>query len=288
MRTLKQGDSGTDVLELQKRLKQLGYVIAIDGIFGSGTKQCVIAFQKRHKINPDGIVGASTQAKLQTAKSVPYQVVQYNKYTRIIKINKDSIIKADVVDSNGRFETVKSMFARVKPTIMINGGLYGMVNGVSLSKFYDNGKKITDGIYSHYSFVVDKGGKPIFKYVLPGDPVENDALGASPTIIIDSKINIDSRGLSTSFIKNRHPRMAIGEDAEHIYIVCVHGRRPLQGYYGMSINQLADLGMQLKMTNLINLDGGGSAIALGPGGKPLNDPLENRAVDNGIAFWLRV
>ena len=56
----------------------------------------------------------------------------------------------------------------------------------------------------------------------------------------------------------------------------------------MTIDELSNMGMQLQLVNFMNVDGGGSAIALGPDGKPLNDPLENRAVDNGIAFWLEV
>jgi N-acetylmuramoyl-L-alanine amidase len=289
-RILKQGCKGDDVKDLQQKLKNLGYVMATDGIFGPGTKKCVIEFQKLNGLSSDGIVGAMTRARLAIAKPIPYQVLQYNKYIRIIKIRKTSILKCDVVDSVGAKETVKSMFARVKPTIMINGGLYGMSNGVSLSKFFNSGKKITDGVFSDFSFVVDKNGKPSFKYVRPGEPVENDALGASPSLIINGIKVIDKKGLEKdfSFIGSMHPRMAIGEDDEYIYIICVQGRKLLLGYIGMTINALAVLGIKLKLKNFMNVDGGGSSIAIGPDGKPLNDPLENRAVDNGIAFWLMV
>lgn len=289
-RTLKQGYTGEDVKQLQQRLKALGYVIVVDGVFGPATKQCVVLFQTLHGIAPDGIVGPMTLRELQTAKSIPYQVLQYNKYIRIIKFRKNCIVKADVVDSIGPKETVKSMFSRVKPTIMINGGLFGMSNGVSLSKFFDNGRKITDGIYTDFAFVIDKTGKLGFKYVYPGEKPENDVLGASPSLIIDGKKLIDKKGLvnDKSFLNERHPRMAIGEDKEHFYIVCVHGRNVLLGYKGMTMDELAALGEQLQLVNFINIDGGGSSIALGPDGKPLNDPLENRAVDNGIAFWLEV
>ena len=289
-RVLKQDCFGDDVKDLQQKLKNLGYVMAVDGIFGPSTKKCVVEFQKLNGLVSDGIVGAMTRARIAIAKPIPYQVLQYNKYVRIIKMRKTSILKADVVDSVGAKETVKSMFARVKPTIMINGGLYGMANGVSLSKFFNAGKKITDGIFSDFSFAVDKNGKPSFKYVRPGEQVENDALGASPSLIINGKRVIDKRGLEKdyTFLNSRHPRMVIGEDKDFIYIICVHGRKLLLGYRGMTINELADLGVLLELLNFMNVDGGGSAIAIGPDGKPLNEPLENRAVDNGIAFWLEV
>lgn len=289
-RVLKQGSVGDDVKDLQQKLKNLGYVMAIDGIFGPGTKKGVVEFQKLNGLVPDGIVGAMTRARLAIAKPIPYQVLQYNKYIRIIKMRKTSILKSDVVDSIGAKETVKSMFARVKPTIMISGGMFGMINGKSLSKFFDGGKKITDGIYSNFSFIVDKLGKPGFKYLLLGDPVENDALGASPSLIINGKKVIDKRGLEKdyAFLNTRHPRLAIGEDKDYIYIVRVHGRKLWLGYRGMTIDELANLGVVLELVNYMNIDGGGTAIVLGPDGKPLDDPLENRAVDNGIAFWLEV
>jgi len=49
------GDTGNDVEYLQGLLK-----ISVDGHFGPGTKQAVLAFQKSHKLAADGIVGAGT------------------------------------------------------------------------------------------------------------------------------------------------------------------------------------------------------------------------------------
>jgi lysozyme len=52
---LKQGSVGADVKLAQKKLG-----ISADGIFGSGTKAKVIAFQKAHKLDADGIIGKVT------------------------------------------------------------------------------------------------------------------------------------------------------------------------------------------------------------------------------------
>ncbi|MCA1993703.1 MAG: N-acetylmuramoyl-L-alanine amidase [Coleofasciculus sp. S288] len=58
---LKEGDSGSKVKELQQVLKSRGFNPGpIDGIFGSGTTQAVISFQKFNGIKPDGIVGPVT------------------------------------------------------------------------------------------------------------------------------------------------------------------------------------------------------------------------------------
>ena len=59
--TLRVGSSGEEVKTLQTKLKRWGYYTgSIDGVFGSGTKKAVIAFQKKNGLTPDGIVGPAT------------------------------------------------------------------------------------------------------------------------------------------------------------------------------------------------------------------------------------
>ncbi|MCX7841884.1 MAG: L,D-transpeptidase family protein [Clostridia bacterium] len=60
-RAMKSGDVGSDVLELQKALKKLGYYNgSADGRFGSGLKQSIIKFQKANKIRVTGVAGTQT------------------------------------------------------------------------------------------------------------------------------------------------------------------------------------------------------------------------------------
>ena len=62
---LRQGSQGSEVKEVQRRLKQWGYYSgSVDGIFGAGTKKAVIAFQKKNGLTADGIVGKSTYKAL--------------------------------------------------------------------------------------------------------------------------------------------------------------------------------------------------------------------------------
>ena len=62
---LRQGSKGDEVKEVQRRLKQWGYYSgSVDGIFGSGTKNAVIAFQKKNGLTADGIVGKATYQAL--------------------------------------------------------------------------------------------------------------------------------------------------------------------------------------------------------------------------------
>ncbi len=67
---LRQGSTGQDVITLQYLLDVISeYYSGIpapvqDGIFGSGTQQSVIAFQRAMRLTPDGVVGPATWKKL--------------------------------------------------------------------------------------------------------------------------------------------------------------------------------------------------------------------------------
>jgi peptidoglycan hydrolase-like protein with peptidoglycan-binding domain len=59
--SLRQGDSGSYVVELQKKLAQLGfYAGAIDGKFGAGTAAAVRKLQTAYGLSADGVAGAAT------------------------------------------------------------------------------------------------------------------------------------------------------------------------------------------------------------------------------------
>ncbi len=59
------GSRGEEVRQIQTKLKEQGlYTGEIDGIYGSGTKNAVIAFQKSKGLTADGIVGPKTLSAL--------------------------------------------------------------------------------------------------------------------------------------------------------------------------------------------------------------------------------
>src|SRR5947207_4665872 len=65
MPILKQGSSGPDVTKLQQKLKDLGFdPNGVDGNFGPGTRDAVIAFQQSKGLQADGIAGPATLAAL--------------------------------------------------------------------------------------------------------------------------------------------------------------------------------------------------------------------------------
>ena len=72
---LRQGARGSDVKEVQRRLKQWGYYDgSVDGVFGTGTRSAVIRFQKKNGLTADGVVGKETFKAL--GMNSAYQALQ--------------------------------------------------------------------------------------------------------------------------------------------------------------------------------------------------------------------
>ena len=70
--TLRKGDKGADVANLQKLLMQAGYTLpkyGADGDFGNECLNAVKAFQRDKSLTVDGIVGAKTWAALLNVKT---------------------------------------------------------------------------------------------------------------------------------------------------------------------------------------------------------------------------
>ncbi len=59
------GETKENVRIVQQRLKDLGYTVgAVDGIFGTKTRNAVKSFQRSNKLTADGIVGPATEKAL--------------------------------------------------------------------------------------------------------------------------------------------------------------------------------------------------------------------------------
>lgn len=68
---LKQGSTGGEVKEVQRRLKMWGYYSGeVDGIYGSKTVEAVKYFQRKNGLTADGVAGKATFAALGMNDSV--------------------------------------------------------------------------------------------------------------------------------------------------------------------------------------------------------------------------
>lgn len=78
MATYQQGNRGSGVSALQDQLRQAGYNIASDGIYGPQTAAAVRDFQTRNNLTVDGIAGPQTMGSLNSRQSVPSAQPQYS------------------------------------------------------------------------------------------------------------------------------------------------------------------------------------------------------------------
>ncbi len=70
-KTLRSGDEGPEVRELQQLLISKGFLSgSADGKFGNGTREAVANFQERNNLRSDGSVGPQTWAALRSGSSV--------------------------------------------------------------------------------------------------------------------------------------------------------------------------------------------------------------------------
>jgi len=93
-RLLGRGSNGPEVIELQKKLAQLGYVVgAVDGKYGPKTEGAVRRFQKERGLRVDGLAGTQTIKELKllsgestnsAGKAVGYKNVDTNLLARAV------------------------------------------------------------------------------------------------------------------------------------------------------------------------------------------------------------
>ena len=83
----KMGSTGAEVREIQTRLKKWGYYSgAVDGIYGTATKNAVKYFQRKNNLTVDGIAGKKTLAAMGISSSSGsgYSSSDYNLLARLI------------------------------------------------------------------------------------------------------------------------------------------------------------------------------------------------------------
>jgi len=117
--------------------------------------------------------------------------------------------------------------------------------------------------------------------------VAGDVLQAGPALLAGGRTLLrpgeDREGFSAGHTQfdsdithGRHPRSALGFDAERLIAVVADGRAP--GEAGLTLPELAGVMRDLGAVEAINLDGGGSA-SLVAGGRLVNRPREGDGRD---------
>ena len=133
--TLREGDRGEEVKQLQQLLKNTGYYgAAIDGIFGSGTRNAVVQFQKASGLSADGIVGAQTWSAL---------------YKNGTSRGSSSGSTSGVLKNGSRGTAVADLQAKLKNKGYYSGGIdgiFGLGTENAVKAFQKANGLVADGI----------------------------------------------------------------------------------------------------------------------------------------------
>ena len=120
MLILKLGTQGDEVKKLQERLYQLGYYTGeIDGQYGQGTAQAVIAFQTQHGIAGDGLAGEETRNLL------------YSDRAEMFRPTPTPTETPSMLTMGDRNDAVKALQARLKELGYLDGSADGDFGGAT-------------------------------------------------------------------------------------------------------------------------------------------------------------
>ena len=131
--SLRMGDSGSAVKDLQTKLKKLGYYDGtVDSTFGSGTYAAVKAFQKKYNLTADGVAGSETLKKLDSAYK-----------------NEDSDKDDDSLRKGATGSAVKDLQTKLKKLGFYNAyvdGSYGDTTVAAVKAFQKKYNLTADGV----------------------------------------------------------------------------------------------------------------------------------------------
>ncbi len=143
---ISKGDDGTDILELQKRLVELGYMNKATNHFGADTETAVKKFQQLNGLTPDGKVGSGTHEML---------------YSDEAKANFTA-----KGESSPQIKTYQVRLQKLGYLTSTPDGKYGNATIAAVKKFQEKNGLIADGYI----------GQETAKRIMRADAETNDAM----------------------------------------------------------------------------------------------------------------
>ncbi len=138
MTTLRQGDSGSEVIALQARLIALGFLTGkADGKYGMATASAVVAFQRANGLVRDGVAGPTTLTKLYATGGV--STAPAATPTATITILKQG-------DVNSAVKTLQTSLINLGYLSGSADGSFGLQTYLALRAFQSRNNLTADGI----------------------------------------------------------------------------------------------------------------------------------------------
>ena len=184
--SLRMGDSGSDVKDLQTKLKKLGYYDGtVDSTFGSGTYAAVKAFQKKYNLTADGVAGSETLKKLDSAYK-----------------NADSDKDDDSLRKGATGSAVKDLQTKLKKLGFYNAyvdGSYGDTTVAAVKAFQKKYNLTADGVAGSETL---KKLDSAYKNADSNTSTDDDSLrkGATGTAVKTLQTNLKKLGFYTAYV----------------------------------------------------------------------------------------
>lgn len=209
----------------------------------------------------------------------PYQTVFVNEYTQLDVVPYESIEEVKFVKLVDPTETLVHYYNRAeeKPQIMINGGLFNMKTGHNVMSFIEEYREIN---YKHNfeGMGTLSGDRACLLYGTDGAYKWRYFMSAYPMLVVDGKANKNYGNAKELNYKTSRTAIGVKEDGS-LLILTVDSK-------GMTFEEMTNIFLQYHAKYAMNLDGGGSVCKLHDG-KIVNNPSENRAVDNAFCVYLK-
>ena len=184
--SLRMGDSGSAVKELQTKLKKLGYYDGtVDSTFGSGTYAAVRAFQKKYNLTADGVAGSETLKKLDSAYK-----------------NANSDKDDDSLRKGATGSAVKDLQTKLKKLGFYNAyvdGSYGDTTVAAVKAFQKKYNLTADGVVGSETL---KKLDSAYKNADSNTSTDDDSLrkGATGTAVKTLQTNLKKLGFYTAYV----------------------------------------------------------------------------------------
>ena len=255
--SLRMGDSGSAVKDLQTKLKKLGYYDGtVDSTFGSGTYAAVKAFQKKYNLTADGVAGSETLKKLDSAYK-----------------NADSDKDDDSLRKGATGSAVKNLQTKLKKLGFYNASIdgdYGDTTVAAVKAFQKKYNLTADGVAGSETL---KKLDSAYKNADSNTSTDDDSLrkGATGTAVKTLQTNLKKLGFYTAYIDG-----SFGATTESAV-------KAFQRKYGLTADGVAGSATLKKIE---------SAVASASSGKITTERLDwfnggKNVIPNGAVFQIK-
>ena len=255
--SLRMGDSGSAVKNLQTKLKKLGYYDGtVDSTFGSGTYTAVRAFQKKYNLTADGVAGSETLKKLDSA------------YKNADSDKDDGSLRKGATGS-----AVKDLQTKLKKLGFYNASIdgdYGDTTVAAVKAFQKKYNLTADGVAGSETL---KKLDTAYKNADSNTSTDDDSLrkGATGTAVKTLQTNLKKLGFYTAYVDG-----SFGATTESAV-------KAFQKKYGLTADGVAGSATLKKIE---------SAVASASSGKITTERLDwfnggKNVIPNGAVFQIK-